>query len=183
MVLDACGLSFRIWGDSHREDKKQGRSHSFHFLTVGNEHILAEWKTKGHYGGGGMNAVCTESWDRAGTCKHLWRGQSLVLKVLKFIFAFLSPLTPPSNTWSALWSLVKETWMPAIYVTYGRFGVIICIGKLFGFMNNQFSWANRCTKEPAGSGSITVAVTGNSENSNKLTLHQSKWILKVAAWK
>ena len=41
------------------EDKKQGRSHSFHFLAEGNEHILAEWKTKGrHRGGGRLLRVC-----------------------------------------------------------------------------------------------------------------------------
>lgn len=94
VVLDACGLRFRIWGG---EDKKQGRSHSFHFLAEGDEHILAEWKTKGrHRGGGRLLCVCAESRDGAGTCAHLFIGgaaRSHVLEVLTL--AFLLPLTGP----------------------------------------------------------------------------------------
>lgn len=163
---------FRIWGDSHRANKKQGRSHSFHFLTVGNEHILAECKTKGrHRGEGGLLCVYTESWDRAGTCKHLYRGQLLVLKVVTLIFTFLIPLTPPSNTWSALWSLVKKSWIPAINVWLGA---IICIGKLFGFINYRVF----LEQTDAGGANWTclyltvmgpnVFLTSNSENSHKL---------------
>lgn len=38
--------------------RKRGRSHSSHFLTEGNEHILAAWKTKGRHRGGRMAAYC-----------------------------------------------------------------------------------------------------------------------------
>lgn len=163
VVCGTCGLGFTIRGDSHREGKKRGRSHSSHFLTEGNEHILAEWKTKGrHWGDDGWLlcvcasvCACPESWDRAGTCR---RGRSLLLKVLTFVLTFPDPTNTSDELSLCSWWICNDSRVHTSYYRHNMYLWTIGFRGVFLWTGPNYCLsAHECTKEQAGFGFINVA--------------------------
>lgn len=167
-----CGLSFRIAGDSHREDKKRGRSHSFHFLTEGNEHILEEWKTKGRHRGDGW-LLCVY-WKPRQSRNLQTPSEGPVSRPQGVHICILHP----TNT--SICSLKSgEGEVGTGYIYYGRFGVVIYVlGNYLALWIVNFY--EQTDAQRSRHGSITVETAGKS---NKLRLHQNKFILEVTAWK
>lgn len=150
MVLNACGLGVSEYGLIRAERIRSGKVTLLSFPHRKQRAHLRGAENKGAPQGRWMAAVCllkAEPQQKPAPQKRpVAPPEGLHVHIC---------ILHPSNTCIGHMSCSlksDEGEADTIYknVTCSCFGVIICTDKLFGFMNNQFLWAERCTKEQAG---------------------------------